>query len=239
MNTSHDARNAQLTRLAEALFRFAASLDQTLNGHVRQAAIDLAGAVAASDEKGIASALARAQGAMTIGQRMGFIAESDAVVIEGAISRSRQIALPEPAKEAEEVVVADVAEFAGIAQDMPRIETAQRSEPVVQERVAQPAAAMPDAARAESRPMPVAHVRIEQVAASAPSSAAERQERIVAAIRRNPNARMRDLLAALPGVSERTIRYDLERLVSSGKIEREGVGGPATWYRVRAGVTTS
>ncbi len=43
--------------------------------------------------------------------------------------------------------------------------------------------------------------------------------------------RLKDLLAVFPDVSERTIRYDLQRLIDGGSIERVGSGGPATYYR--------
>ena len=45
-------------------------------------------------------------------------------------------------------------------------------------------------------------------------------------------ARLKDLLAAFPDVSERTIRYDLQKLCDGGVVERVGNGGPATYYRV-------
>jgi predicted HTH transcriptional regulator len=44
--------------------------------------------------------------------------------------------------------------------------------------------------------------------------------------------RLKDLLAAFPDVSERTIRYDLQKLCEGGTIERVGTGGPATYYRL-------
>lgn len=43
--------------------------------------------------------------------------------------------------------------------------------------------------------------------------------------------RLKDLLAQFPDVSERTIRYDLQKLCDGGSIERVGNGGPATYYR--------
>lgn len=42
--------------------------------------------------------------------------------------------------------------------------------------------------------------------------------------------RLKDLLAEFPDVSERTIRYDLQRLCEQGIIERIGNGGPASYY---------
>lgn len=240
MTTTH---NANLSRLAEALFRFSAGIDQALAPHIRQVAVDLAGAIAASDEKGIAQALGRAFGVVSLGKKVGIIAESDAEVIEAAIDRSKSLALP--AKAVVSIAAPSVAEFAGIAKEGSVQEKSSDAEVAVEKKVevqstapAQRMTPVPANVRPESR---VSSAPVQQVSpseAASASTAAERQSQIISAIRRNPNARMRDLLAALPGVSERTIRYDLERLVASGKIEREGVGGPATWYRVRVGVTT-
>ena len=42
--------------------------------------------------------------------------------------------------------------------------------------------------------------------------------------------RLKDLLTEFPDVSERTIRYDLQRLCEQGIIERVGNGGPASYY---------
>ncbi len=45
--------------------------------------------------------------------------------------------------------------------------------------------------------------------------------------------RMRDLQEGFSGVSERTIRYDLEKLIEMGLIERAGQSGPSTYYRTK------
>lgn len=47
--------------------------------------------------------------------------------------------------------------------------------------------------------------------------------------------RLKDLLAEFTDVSERTLRYDLQRLCEQGIIERIGNGGPASYYRVTEG----
>lgn len=235
------ANSTHLSRLAEALFRFSAGTDQALAPHIRQAAVELAGAIAEFNEQSVTRALARARGVVELGKQIGNIAESDAAVIIGAIARSQNLSLPQPAAVAP---VASVAEFAGIANEgivVPEQKHVEEKAPEV--RVTSPPAAervqqrIPAISQSEARPVPAVQAQAEPKVAQV-ATAEERHARIIEAIRRNPNSRMRDLLAALPGVSERTIRYDLERLVTSGKIEREGVGGPATWYRVRAGVTT-
>jgi hypothetical protein len=46
--------------------------------------------------------------------------------------------------------------------------------------------------------------------------------------------RLRDVQEVLPEVSERTLRYDIQRLGAEGLIERIGNGGPSTYYRVKS-----
>ncbi len=45
--------------------------------------------------------------------------------------------------------------------------------------------------------------------------------------------RMTDIRKFFPDVSERTLRYDIEELISQGLVERVGHSGPATSYRAR------
>lgn len=239
MTTSPNAAREQLTKLAEALYRFSQSLDSSFAIHLKQLAVELAGALENEDKEAVAGILAKAKGVVGLGERVGAIAANDVQVISAAIARSRNLALPVPAK------ASSVDVFAELAQGSDAAVTE-----VIEKEVAKPVAVAPAPQPVEVRqqiqPTPQQQAapsagsvqigRVTITTTSAPS-AADRQARIVAAIRQNPTARMRDLLAALPGVSERTIRYDLERLVSSGTIEREGIGGPATWYRLREGVT--
>jgi hypothetical protein len=49
----------------------------------------------------------------------------------------------------------------------------------------------------------------------------------------NRQIQLKDIVAALPGVSERTVRYDIQRLCNQGVLERVGAGGPGTHYRLR------
>ncbi len=61
----------------------------------------------------------------------------------------------------------------------------------------------------------------------------DRTSAIIEKIRQSGYCRLSDLQGVLPDVSERTIRYDLERLSGQGLIERFGSGGPATYYRIK------
>ncbi len=60
-----------------------------------------------------------------------------------------------------------------------------------------------------------------------------RQATILDRIRQSGNCRIKDLQEALPGCSERTLRYDLQSLLERNLIERTGNGGPAVSYRMR------
>lgn len=60
-----------------------------------------------------------------------------------------------------------------------------------------------------------------------------RQKTIIDKIRQSDKAlQLKDIIAAFPGFSERTLRYDLQRACSEGHLERIG-SGPASSYRVR------
>jgi aspartate oxidase len=63
-------------------------------------------------------------------------------------------------------------------------------------------------------------------------NAAMRQSAIVDIMRQVQNCRIKDLIAAFPGVSERTLRYDLQKLCEEGTIERLGTAGPGTYYQL-------
>lgn len=68
---------------------------------------------------------------------------------------------------------------------------------------------------------------------TAPSQRAyERQERMLSMVSDASDKRMqlRDFMVAFPGISERTLRYDLKHLCESGKLVRAGEGGPGSYY---------
>ena len=67
-------------------------------------------------------------------------------------------------------------------------------------------------------------------------NSAIRQSKIIDRIRQSGNGLqvgIKDILSLLSGVSERTVRYDLERLLAKGAIERMGGGGPGTYYVIK------
>ncbi len=62
-----------------------------------------------------------------------------------------------------------------------------------------------------------------------------RQSAILDKIRQSENrqAQLKDIIAAFPEVSERTMRYDLQKLCLQGLIERIGNGGPGSYYALK------
>ena len=66
-----------------------------------------------------------------------------------------------------------------------------------------------------------------------PANQNDRQDLILKTIKNSGNCRAKDLQDSLPNVSERTLRYDLQKLLERRVIERVGGGGPATFYRMR------
>ena len=60
-----------------------------------------------------------------------------------------------------------------------------------------------------------------------------RQSAILDKIRQFKNCRTKELQELFPDISTRTLRYDLEKLMEKGLVERLGQSGPATSYVVR------
>jgi len=62
-----------------------------------------------------------------------------------------------------------------------------------------------------------------------------RQSAILEKIRQtgNKQIQLKDLLSEFPEVSERTMRYDLQKLCSQGLVERVGSGGPGSYYSLK------
>lgn len=67
------------------------------------------------------------------------------------------------------------------------------------------------------------------------ASAIMRQSAILKKIRQNleGGCQIKDLIEEFPSVSERTLRNDLQKLVSQGLIDRIGSSGPGTAYIIR------
>ena len=57
-----------------------------------------------------------------------------------------------------------------------------------------------------------------------------RQDKILDLIRQSGKSQLKELIAEFPGISERTLRYDLKKLSDEGKVLRQGTGGPSNYY---------
>jgi len=62
----------------------------------------------------------------------------------------------------------------------------------------------------------------------------KRQQIIMELLEKRNLCHINDVKSALPGVSTRTIRYDIQRLVDRGVVERIGSGGPNSFFRKKA-----
>jgi len=60
-----------------------------------------------------------------------------------------------------------------------------------------------------------------------------RQNLIFERIRQSGKANVKELSGQFPGVSERTLRYDLQRLCDQGMVEKIGSSGPGTSYSLK------
>jgi DNA-binding transcriptional ArsR family regulator len=76
--------------------------------------------------------------------------------------------------------------------------------------------------------------------ASVPANPIEaRKNRICEHIAALGECRLRDIADALPDISERTLRYDLQDLSERGIVEKVGYSGTKTRYRIKNGVSSA
>lgn len=61
----------------------------------------------------------------------------------------------------------------------------------------------------------------------------ERQEIIIDLLKKRTLCHIKDILDLLPGISDRTLRYDIQKLVDKKLIERVGTGGPKSFLRIK------
>ena len=61
----------------------------------------------------------------------------------------------------------------------------------------------------------------------------ERKKLILSVIQHRTMCHINDIIAVLPGISDRTLRYDIKTLADQHLIERVGTGGPNSFLRVK------
>lgn len=98
----------------------------------------------------------------------------------------------------------------------------------------------------QSATVSVSTVQAKPVSVSQPISenngaAIIRQNSILATIKlaSGKKLQLKDLIAAFPDISERTLRYDLVKLCQIGKLRREGMGGPSNFYVATGDIAAS
>lgn len=74
----------------------------------------------------------------------------------------------------------------------------------------------------------------ENAANFAAYSAKMRQSVILDKIQEGGQCRLKDIQEFMPDLSERTLRYDLQKLVEEGLVERVGSGGPGSYYQTKS-----
>lgn len=97
-------------------------------------------------------------------------------------------------------------------------------------------AAIENAATQQPRELPELPARGESEESSEnDEKTSDRQGEIVEKMRQMGNRplQVKELLAEFPGVSVRTLRYNLQRLCEGGLMVRIGLGGPGTYYRLK------
>lgn len=72
--------------------------------------------------------------------------------------------------------------------------------------------------------------RVKESVGSDNSAKGNRQLKILEIVRELADCSLKDIQDRLPDVSERTVRYDIQTLLDSGKVQRVGNGGPGTFY---------
>ncbi len=72
-----------------------------------------------------------------------------------------------------------------------------------------------------------------------PANSYERKQVILNLLKARTMCGMRDIMAALPHTSERTLRYDIQGLVNRNLVERVGNGGPQSFLRLRGSSSAS
>jgi hypothetical protein len=63
--------------------------------------------------------------------------------------------------------------------------------------------------------------------------ARERREAILKLVEKRNLCHIKDVLSTLPDTSARTLRYDIQKMVDKGVLERVGSGGPNSFFRLR------
>jgi hypothetical protein len=201
-------------KISEALIRIAAYIrTNSLRAKTEEAAIDLLGAVLLRDERQSLMIIESIRGFLSLGEQICEIEPSNVSFLSKKLNWLDSAIRQDNLGRYEKV-------------DTRRIFSSEKDETVFNN--SENSQVTADSATSQSN----SESSSEETEGSNP---AIRQERIAGFIRQvaDGKAQMKDIAAALSEVSERTIRYDLEKLVQKGIVKRVGDSGPNTHYVIK------
>lgn len=204
------AVDEQLFAFAEALYRFASfTHERALAESLKEISIMLTSALAQEDYARVAKTLSAIQRLSVLAQSTRTLRNEDAEVIRMHADKLR-LALAD--QQLARVPFSGLLSEAlpSVMAQAPKLAPALQPRPIQQKPQQQNPA----------KPM------------VAESGNPIRKEAIMKIVIKNGSIRMKELQKALPNVSERTLRYDIEELIKSGRLERVGNSGPATFYQI-------
>lgn len=218
MNKPNVADHAR--EISFAVFRVCSLVGQPmLKVSLESAAIKLA-ANSVADQKEALRALEELDQLVRLAEVVGEIKPVNGKVLIRELSILRSAITPRPEAKKEDIDISEI--FARSANDT--VDVSKSALPSEKGKVAE---------SVQSAKPPV--TRFSKPVAIDINQSATRQSAILDYIRALPNGcRMKDLVQRFPDSSERTIRNDLQALVSAGSLERFGaLQGPFSYYRVK------
>lgn len=217
LNVSDHARE-----ISFAVFRVCALIDQpVLRAALESAAVNLTvKSISSTDEATVS--INELEQLVRLSEAIGEIKPLNSKVLVRELSKLR-LAIGRPADKIEDVDLEAMFGKGG------KIDTAksvsdQSATPISQSEV-----------HVESKSEPAEIIKFTRPSSLDTNQASNRQSAILQFIKGLPNGcRMKDMIERFPSVSERTLRNDLQALISSGSIERFGaIQGPFSYYRIK------
>lgn len=210
-------------QIAQALFRVCSYIKQKdLRGRIEAHSVYLLEASTASDFDGVKRAIATLEKLVFLGEEVGEIQYHHGQILHGQFANLKNL-LDKTLEQARvELAIADI--FTGDYEKYGKSGNTNPATPGnVANRVVEMRVSQNDAAKNSHFHYP----------ASGNTWQLERQELIAQKVKECGKAAMKDLIAAFPDVSERTLRYDLQNLCGRQIVERIGNGGPASYYVIK------
>lgn len=224
-------------QIAQALFRVCSYIKQKdLRGRIEAHSVYLLETSAVSDFDGVKRAIATLEQLVFLGEEVGEIQYHHGQILHSQFANLKNLLNKTLEQFRVELAIADI--FTGdyekygkngnpaksmLENNMAKPATNQQNtaNQVVEMRVSQD-----DAAKSSHFHYPASSSNISE---NGSTWQVERQELIAQKVKEFGNAAMKDLIAAFPDVSERTLRYDLKKLCERQIVERIG-NGPASYY---------